>query len=116
MYFHENHEHAYNRNKNRVVVLARQATKPGGIGSLESILGLLKSLKIRAQIPFLVAQESNPSLVAKSIPGPLKRVKIRALKSSPGIGISEEPSPHSSILVFLVWSLEPLPVNILPRP
>jgi hypothetical protein len=27
---------------------ARQATQPGGIGSLESILGLLKSLKIRA--------------------------------------------------------------------
>jgi hypothetical protein len=25
------------------------ATKPGGIGSLESILGLLKNLKIRAQ-------------------------------------------------------------------
>jgi|688.fasta_scaffold2038600_1 hypothetical protein len=31
-----------------VVAPARQATKPGGIGSLESILGLLKSLKIRA--------------------------------------------------------------------
>ena len=31
-----------------VVVLARQATLPGGIGSLESILELLKSLKIRA--------------------------------------------------------------------
>jgi hypothetical protein len=30
--------------RNRVV-LARQATQPGGIGSLESILGLLKSLK-----------------------------------------------------------------------
>jgi len=29
-------------------VPARQATQPGGIGSLESILGLLKSLKIRA--------------------------------------------------------------------
>ncbi len=36
--------------RNRVVVPARQATQPGGIGSLESILGLLKSLKIRAQI------------------------------------------------------------------
>ncbi len=32
-------------NRNRVAVLARQATQPGGIGSLESILGLLKSLK-----------------------------------------------------------------------
>jgi hypothetical protein len=31
-----------------VVVPARRATQPGGIGSLESILGLLKSLKIRA--------------------------------------------------------------------
>ncbi len=35
--------------RNRVVVPARQATQPGGIGSLESILGLLKNLKIRAQ-------------------------------------------------------------------
>jgi hypothetical protein len=34
---------------NRVVLPARQATQPSGIGSLESILGLLKSLKIRAQ-------------------------------------------------------------------
>ncbi len=34
--------------RNRVVVPASQATQPGGIGSLESILGLLKSLKIRA--------------------------------------------------------------------
>jgi hypothetical protein len=33
---------------NRVIIPARQATKPGGVGSLESILGLLKSLKIRA--------------------------------------------------------------------
>jgi hypothetical protein len=31
-----------------VVVLARQDTQPGGIGSLESILGLLTRLKIRA--------------------------------------------------------------------
>jgi hypothetical protein len=30
-----------------VVVTARQATQPGGIGSLESILGLLESLTIR---------------------------------------------------------------------
>jgi hypothetical protein len=38
--------------KNRVgigvVVPARQATQPGGIGSLESILEFLQSLKIRA--------------------------------------------------------------------
>ncbi len=33
--------------------MARQATEPGGIGSLESILGLLKSLKIRALDPDL---------------------------------------------------------------
>ncbi len=31
--------------RNRVVVLARQATKTGGISSLDSILGLFKSLK-----------------------------------------------------------------------
>ncbi len=36
--------------RNRVVVQARQATQPGNIGSLESILGLLKSLKIRIQV------------------------------------------------------------------
>jgi hypothetical protein len=40
--------------RNRVVELARQATpQPGGIGSLESILELLKSLKIRAQYAVL---------------------------------------------------------------
>jgi hypothetical protein len=33
-----------------VVIPARQATQPGGIDSLESILGLLKSLKIRAPV------------------------------------------------------------------
>jgi hypothetical protein len=33
---------------NRVVEPALQATQPGGTGSLESILELLKSLKIRA--------------------------------------------------------------------
>jgi hypothetical protein len=38
-------------NRNRVVVSARQATQPGGIGSLESILDLLKSLEIRAGGP-----------------------------------------------------------------
>ncbi len=32
------------------MVPARQATQPGGIGSLESIFGLLKSLKIRALV------------------------------------------------------------------
>jgi hypothetical protein len=36
---------------NRVVIPARQGTQPGGIGSLESIIGLLKSLKIRARVP-----------------------------------------------------------------
>ncbi len=34
---------------------ARQATQPGGIGSLESILGLLESLKIWALMPQLRA-------------------------------------------------------------
>ncbi len=34
--------------RNRVSLPARQATQPGGIGFLESIFGLLKSLKIRA--------------------------------------------------------------------
>ncbi len=34
--------------RNRVIVPARKATQPGTIGSLKSILGVLKSLKIRA--------------------------------------------------------------------
>ncbi len=34
--------------RNKVVVPARQDTQPGGIGSLESIFGLLIRLKIRA--------------------------------------------------------------------
>ncbi len=40
----------------RVVVPALQATQPGGIGPLESILGLLKILIIRALVilPYLV--------------------------------------------------------------
>jgi len=33
--------------RNSVVVPALQVTQPGGIGSLESILGLLKRLKLR---------------------------------------------------------------------
>jgi hypothetical protein len=37
-------------NRNKVVVPATQAPQPSGIGSKESILGLLKSLKIRAQV------------------------------------------------------------------
>jgi hypothetical protein len=36
-----------------VVIPAHQATQPGGIGSLESILGLLKILNIRAQYTIL---------------------------------------------------------------
>ena len=38
--------------------LLTQATQPGGIGSLESILGFLKSLKIRAQ--FKVTARHTP--------------------------------------------------------
>jgi hypothetical protein len=38
----------YQPSRNRVVVPARQAPLPVGIGFLESILRLLKSLKIRA--------------------------------------------------------------------
>jgi hypothetical protein len=35
--------------RDRVVIPAHQATQPAGIASKESILGLLNSLKIRAQ-------------------------------------------------------------------
>jgi hypothetical protein len=36
------------KGESKVVVPARQATQPGGTGSLESTHGLVKSLKIRA--------------------------------------------------------------------
>ncbi len=45
----------YEPSRNRVVVLARQATKAGGINSLESNPRLLKSLKI----PSLVSEPSK---------------------------------------------------------
>ncbi len=37
----------------------RQATHPGGIGSLESILGLFKSLKIRAQASLHIRESES---------------------------------------------------------
>ncbi len=40
--------------KHGVVAPARQATKAGGIDFLESILGLLKSLQIRAPGSFIM--------------------------------------------------------------
>jgi hypothetical protein len=40
------------QSRKRVVVPARQASQQGGIVSLESILGLLKSLKIWALVGF----------------------------------------------------------------
>ncbi len=46
----ENNQWGRGPSRNSVVVPARQATQPGGIGSLESILGLIKSLKIRALV------------------------------------------------------------------
>ncbi len=58
---------------NSLVVLARQATYAGGIDSFESILGLLKSLKIWAQATFAGGIDS-----LESISGLLKRLKIRA--------------------------------------
>ncbi len=57
--------------RNRVVLPARQAPQPGGIGSLESIHGLLKSLKIRAQITPL----PNPAIFPKFIKGIVPRVE-----------------------------------------
>jgi hypothetical protein len=60
---------------NKVVVPARKATQPGGIGSLESILGLLKSLKIRAQdlfqgidSPAYVAWRAGTTTLFYSVP------------------------------------------------
>jgi hypothetical protein len=46
---------------NRVAEPARQTTQHCGIGSLESSLGLLKSLKIRAQICEEGGREENAS-------------------------------------------------------
>jgi hypothetical protein len=57
---------------NRVVVPARHATQPGRIGSLESILALLKSLKIRARYCYLRYKHLKESLqgdIAKSLAG-----------------------------------------------
>jgi hypothetical protein len=42
----------YISSMDKIVVPARQATQAGGIGSFESIIGLLKSLKIRPQFFF----------------------------------------------------------------
>ncbi len=55
---------------------ARQATLPGEIDSLESILGLLKSLKI----PWLnlTNRPVRRHRLAESIPVLLKRLQIRA--------------------------------------
>jgi hypothetical protein len=36
--------------RNRVVIPVRQTTQPGGIGFLESILGLFQSLKLRHRL------------------------------------------------------------------
>ncbi len=61
--------------RNRIVVSARQATQPDGIGSLELILGLFKSLKIRALVSclsfyFLVPVCWNSSNHFTNIPVP----------------------------------------------
>ncbi len=53
---------------------ARQATQPGGIDSLESIIWLLKSLKIRAQAKYTGGIDS-----VESIHGLLKSLKIPSL-------------------------------------
>jgi hypothetical protein len=44
---------------NKVVVPARQAIQSGGIDSLESILGLLKSLKVRAVLQILLCRDGG---------------------------------------------------------
>jgi hypothetical protein len=53
---------------------ARQATQPGGIGFLESIIWLLKSLKIRAQ-----ATKTSGIDSLESIHELLKSLKIPSL-------------------------------------
>jgi hypothetical protein len=58
---------------------ARQATQTGGIGSLESILGLLKSLKIRAQYISTVAGVLD-ELYSQLIP--LSGVAVQARQST----------------------------------
>jgi len=54
--------------RNRVIVPARQATQPGGIGSLESILGLLKSLKIWALVWWLSLRDPEKKWSADFVP------------------------------------------------
>jgi hypothetical protein len=57
----------------KIPALARQGSYAGGIDSLESILGLLKSLKIWAQ-----ATKAGGIDSLESIPGLLKRLQFRA--------------------------------------
>ncbi len=52
---------------------ARQATQPGGIGSLESILGLLKSLKIQALTTALI-------VLTAVMPGRRRRLSSSSLQ------------------------------------
>ncbi len=55
---------------------ARQATQPGEIGSLESILGILNSLKILALFDVPASQATYAG--AELIPVILKRSQIQA--------------------------------------
>jgi hypothetical protein len=89
---------------NRVVVPARQAKHPGGIGSLESILGLLKSLKIRA----LAGRYDNP--ITTLFPAPIDRLKITAL-----IGVLDSNMPQNRFS-FLPFLRSPNPVKVLLSP
>ncbi len=64
---------------NRIVVLARQATQPDGIGYLESILGLLKILIIRPQATLAGVIDSLESIpeILNSLKIPLQRKTIK---------------------------------------
>ncbi len=82
-----------------IVVPGRQATQPGGIGSLDSILGLLKSFKIRALIflqRLLGAQKNIPMHVCK--------IWVSGLASAANLCITclslRVPEYHSKIIGF----------------
>ncbi len=64
--------------------MSREATQPGGVGLLESILGLLKSLKTRA----LAGRYDNP--IPTQFKDCLKSPELEFLKSLWGLGTEEE--------------------------
>jgi hypothetical protein len=89
---------ARNQDKNRVIVPARQATLAGGIHSLESIPGLHKRLKIRAQ-----CCESRSTWKVVNRAGIFKQPGGGA-RNRIGIGLSYRPTRLPRLAEFIPWN------------